>query len=181
VAAARARLAAESTDDGVVCIPALAGLAAPYWQADVRGALFGLSRATTPADIVRATLDGIACRVVEVVQAMQRDGGLGESGHSPARLKVDGGPTQNAYLMQRVADFSGLEVQVSAAREATATGIANLAAHSAWGVSLPELASRWRAEATYNPTMGASEREAHLARWRRALAALQQFHGVPAQ
>ncbi|MEP7359184.1 MAG: FGGY family carbohydrate kinase, partial [Anaerolineales bacterium] len=141
-----AQLAAESTDTEVVCIPALAGLAAPYWQADVRGALFGLSRATTPADIVRATLDGIACRVAEVVQAMQRDGGWGE-GAAPASLKVDGGPTQNGYLMQRVADLTGLEVQVAAAREATAIGIANLAAHSAWGVSLPELAARWRAEA----------------------------------
>jgi glycerol kinase len=146
----------------------------------VRGALFGLSRATTPADIVRATLDGIACRVVEVVQAMQREGGLGQAEPTAARLKVDGGPTQNAYLMQRVADLSGLEVQVAAAREATAIGIANLAAYSAWGVSLPELASRWRAEAVYAPAMAAAEREAHLARWRRALAALQQFHGRPA-
>ncbi len=179
--ASSARMAAESTDDSVICIPALAGLAAPYWQADVRGALFGLSRATTPADIVRATLDGIACRVVEVVQAMQRDGGLTDGGLSPAQLKVDGGPTQNAYLMQRVANLSGLEVQVSAVREATAIGISNLAAHSAWGVSLPELAARWRAEAVYTPSMAASEREAHLGRWRRALAALQQFHGVSTQ
>jgi glycerol kinase len=83
--------------------------------------------------------------------------------------------------MQRVADFSGLEVQVSAAREATATGIANLAAHSVWGVTLPELAARWQAGAVYAPTMAASEREAHLGPWRKALAALQQFHGVPAQ
>jgi glycerol kinase len=179
--AASARMAAESMDGNVVCIPALAGLAAPYWQSDVRGALFGLSRATTPADIVRATLDGIACRVVEVVQVMQRDGGLDEGGLAPARLKVDGGPTENVYLMQRAADLSGLEVQVSAAREATAIGIANLAAHSAWGVSLPELAARWRAAAVYSPSMPAPEREAFLGRWRRALDALQQFHGQPAQ
>jgi glycerol kinase len=81
--------------------------------------------------------------------------------------------------MQRVADLSGLDVQVAAAREATAIGIANLAAHSAWGVGLPELATRWQAEAVYTPSMAVSERETHLSRWRKALAALQQFHGVP--
>ncbi|MDZ7379054.1 MAG: FGGY family carbohydrate kinase, partial [candidate division KSB1 bacterium] len=75
--AASAEIARQSDDLAVTFVPALAGLAAPHWQTQVRGAIFGLSRATTPADIVRATLDGIACRVYEVVKAMEQDAGIG--------------------------------------------------------------------------------------------------------
>jgi glycerol kinase len=144
--AASAALAQASTDPGVVVVPALAGLAAPHWKPEVRGAVFGLSRATTPQDLVRATLEGIACRVTEVVRAMEQD-----SEQAASVLRVDGGPSANAYLMQALADLSGLEVHVAAALEATAVGIASLAAHSALGVSLGELAARWRAQAIYVP------------------------------
>ena len=169
--AASADLAMQSADPGVTFIPALAGLAAPHWQADVRGALFGLSRGTTPADIARATLDGIACRVYEVVTAMTQD-----AGQSPAHLKVDGGPSGNPYLMQAIADLLNVEVRVAAAREATAIGIANLAGHSALGLSLEELAARWQAEAVYTPKMDEARRGLILERWHRALEALQRFH-----
>jgi glycerol kinase len=156
-------------------VPALAGLAAPYWQTQVRGALFGLSRATTPADIVRATLEGIACRVVEVVAAMQADAGT-----FPPALKVDGGPSGNPYLMQCLADLANVEVRVAAAREATAMGMANLAAHAALGVGLDELAARWQAEAVYTPQIEAGARARRLDRWRRAVASVQHFHEEPA-
>jgi glycerol kinase len=141
----------------------------------VRGALFGLSRATTPADIARATLEGIACRVVEVVAAMEAD-----AGHFPAALKVDGGPAGNPYLMQCLADLANVEVRVAAAREATAIGIANLAAHAALGVSLEALAGRWRAEATYMPQIDTAARERRLDRWRRAVASVLHYHEEPA-
>jgi glycerol kinase len=169
--AASAEAAAQARDSGVVCVPSLAGLAAPHWRPEVGGAFFGLSRATTPADLTRATLDGIACRVVEVVQAMQQD-----AGRFPTQLKVDGGPTSNAYLMQRLADLQGLEVLVAEAREATALGAAHLAGVSALGLTLDELAGRWRAETIYSPRLPAAEREAALARWRRAIAAVTLFH-----
>jgi glycerol kinase len=171
--AASAESAAQSADPDVVFIPALQGLAAPHWQPDARGAIFGLSRATTPADIVRATLDGIACRVYEVVTAMAQD-----AGQTPRHLKVDGGPSGNWYLMQSIADLLNVEVRVSAAREATAIGIANLAAHSALGTSLEELAARWQAEAVYTPKMDDVERQRRLERWGRALAALQRYHDL---
>ncbi|HLA07689.1 MAG TPA: glycerol kinase GlpK, partial [Anaerolineales bacterium] len=109
--------AKRSTDLGVVVVPALQGLAAPHWRTDVRGAMFGLNRSTTSDDIVRATLDGIACRVYEVVMAMSQD-----AGQAPPHLKVDGGPSGNPYLMQMIADLLNLEVLVSAALEATAMG-----------------------------------------------------------
>ncbi|HET9907540.1 MAG TPA: FGGY-family carbohydrate kinase, partial [Anaerolineales bacterium] len=170
-AAASNNAALKSTDRGVVFVPALQGLAAPHWRTDVRGAMFGLNRSTSSDDIVRATLDGIACRVYEVVHAMAQD-----AGQNPPHLKVDGGPSGNPYLMQMIADLLELEVHVSAALEATAIGIANLAGVSALGTSLDELASHWKAELIYTPNMKAEERVEKLALWNKALNAAKAFH-----
>jgi glycerol kinase len=155
----------------VVFVPALQGLAAPHWRTDVRGAIFGLNRSTTSDDIVRATLDGIACRVYEVVTAMSYD-----AGRTPPHLKVDGGPSGNSYLMQMIADLLNIEVHVSAAVEATAIGIANLASVSALGTSLDDLASNWKAESIYAPQMTEGERERKLAQWVKALEAVKVYH-----
>jgi glycerol kinase len=163
--------AGQSTDPGVVVVPALQGLAAPHWRTDVRGAMFGLSRGSSAADIVRATLDGIACRVYEVVTAMCQD-----AGQAPPYLKVDGGPSGNPYLMQMIADLLDLQVHVSAALEATAIGIANLAGVSALGTSLEALAERWKAETVYTPMMNKSERERKLSQWNKALEAVKKYH-----
>jgi glycerol kinase len=170
--AASHEAALRSTDEGVIVVPALQGLAAPHWRTDVRGAMFGLNRSTTSDDIVRATLDGIACRVYEVVTAMSQD-----AGQSPPHLKVDGGPSGNPYLMQRIADLLNLEVRVSAALEATAIGIANLAGVSALGTSLDVLAENWKAEKIYAPQMEEDERRKKLAQWNKALDAVKVYHG----
>jgi glycerol kinase len=169
--AASDQAARQATDDGVVCVPALAGLGPPHWEPDVRGAFFGLSRATTPADLARAMLRGIACCVVEVVQAMEQD-----AGQLPAALKVDGGPAGNSFLMQSLADLLNKEVHVAAAREATAMGVANLAGHSALGWSLEAIRARWQAEAVYVPRMAASKRARHWERWQRCVEAVRGFH-----
>ena len=160
-----------STDPGVVVVPALQGLAAPHWRTDVRGAMFGLNRSTTSDDIVRATLDGIACRVYEVVMAMSQD-----LGQKPPHLKVDGGPSGNPYLMQMIADLLNLEVRVSAALEATAIGIANLAGVSALGTSFEDLSRNWKAETSYLPKMNDEDRARKLAQWNQALNAVKVFH-----
>ena len=172
--AASADSALHSKDDDVVVVPALQGLAAPHWLSEARGAIFGLSRVSLPADIVRATLDGIALRVYEVVTAMAQD-----AGQTPPHLKVDGGQSGNPYLMQYIADLLNLEVRVAAAREATAMGIANLAAHSALGVSLEALAACWQSEAVYQPEIGEEERQRRLAKWNKALSALKIYHSEP--
>ncbi|HKY55743.1 MAG TPA: glycerol kinase GlpK [Anaerolineales bacterium] len=163
--------AKQSNDLGVVVVPALQGLAAPHWRTDVRGAMFGLNRSTSSDDIVRATLDGIACRVYEVVHAMSQD-----AGKSPPHLKVDGGPSGNPYLMQYIADLLDMEVRVAAARESTAIGIANLAAHSAVGTSLNELAANWRSEAVYFPKISETERKHRLGKWNKAVEVLKFYH-----
>lgn len=160
-----------STDAGVVVVPALQGLAAPHWRTDVRGAMFGLNRSTSSDDIVRATLDGIACRVYEVVMAMSQD-----LGQAPPHLKVDGGPSGNPYLMQMIADLLNLEVRVSAALEATAIGIANLAGVSALGTTFEELSKNWKAEKVYVPNMNEDERGKKLAQWNKAVEAVKTFH-----
>ena len=163
--------AKRSSDQGVIVVPALQGLAAPHWRTDMRGAMFGLNRSTTSDDIVRATLDGIACRVYEVVTAMSQD-----AGQVPPHLKVDGGPSGNPYLMQRIADLLNLEVRVSAAMEATAIGIANLAGVSALGISLDDLARDWKAERIYTPQMKDVERGQKLTQWNKAMEALKAYH-----
>ena len=160
-----------SKDAGVVIVPALQGLAAPHWRTDVQGAMFGLNRSTTSDDIVRATLDGIACRVYEVVTAMSQDAGT-----PPPHLKVDGGPAGNAYLMQMIADLLNLEVRVSVSVEATAIGIANLAGVSALGTSFEQLANGWKAEKVYTPIMKEDGRKKKLERWNKALDAVKKFH-----
>jgi glycerol kinase len=163
--------ATRSVDTSVVIVPALQGLAAPHWRTDIRGAMFGLNRSTTSDDIVRATLDGIACRVYEVVTAMSQD-----AGQTPPLLKVDGGPSGNPYLMRMIADLLNLEVRVSAALEATAIGVAQLAGVSALGISLDELAGNWKAESIYPPEMKEEERGKKLSQWRKALAAVKAYH-----
>ena len=160
-----------STDPGVVVVPALQGLAAPHWRTDVRGAMFGLNRSTSSDDIVRATLDGIACRVYEVVTAMSQD-----LGQAPPHLKVDGGPSGNPYLMQTIADLLNLEVRVSAALEATAIGIANLAGVSALKTSFDDLSKNWKSEKSYTPKMSKEERENKLTQWNKAVGAVKGFH-----
>ncbi|CAN5857480.1 hypothetical protein BH10CHL1_BH10CHL1_31680 [soil metagenome] len=91
---------AKVTDDTLVFVPALAGLAAPHWQAQARGTLLGISRATTQMDIVRTTLNGIACRVYDIAKALEQD-----AGYPLTDLKVNGGPSANRYLMQYLADI----------------------------------------------------------------------------
>ena len=170
-AASSSDAATRSTDLSVVVVPALQGLAAPHWRTDVRGAMFGLKRSTGSDDIVRATLDGIACRVYEVVTAMSQD-----AAQAPPHLKVDGGPSGNPYLMKMIADLLNIEVRVSAALEATAIGIANLAGVSALGISFEYLSKNWKAETIYKPTMKGHEREKKLLQWNKAVNSAKVFH-----
>jgi glycerol kinase len=162
----------KSKDMGVIVVPALQGLAAPHWRTDVQGAMFGLNRSTTSDDIVRATLDGIACRVYEVVMAMSQD-----LGQTPPHLKVDGGPSGNPYLMQMIADLLNMEVHVSASLEATAIGIANLAGVSALGTSFDDLSKNWKAEKIYKPKINDEDRKKKLEQWNKAVNAVKGFHG----
>jgi glycerol kinase len=170
-AASSSAIAEQSESGAVTFVPALAGLAAPHWKTDVRGGLFGLDRATSQADIVRATLEGVGCRVYEVVKTM-----AGAMAEPPKQLRVDGGPSANQYLMQFLADLLDMEIQVAGEQEASAAGVAHLAMHNVWGTSLDSLAARWQISNSYSPKMKNETRETILARWRKALDGLERFH-----
>ncbi len=147
-------------------VPALAGLGAPYWDAAARGAILGLTRATTRADVVRAALDGIAYQVRDVLLAMESD-----SGRRIEELRAGGGAAANPYLMQFQADLLGRPVRASRMVEMTALGAAMLAG-LATGVWKPAASlDKLRSGATvFRPKMRAGERDRLLAGWRAAVS-----------
>ncbi len=150
---------------GVVMVPAFAGLGAPRWDQNARGALLGMTRGTTKAHIARAALEGIALQVVDVLEAMQADSGL------PLKeLRVDGGASANNMLMQLQADLLGVRVVRPRNTEATAMGAAYLAGLSVGYWTSPEtIAQQWQAERVFEPTMADGERSAMRERWSQAL------------
>jgi glycerol kinase len=153
------------TAGDVVFVPALVGLGAPHWDPGARGIICGLGRDTTAAHIARATLEGIAFQVADLVKAMEADGG-----RPVRRLRVDGGASQNELLMQFQADLLDLEVDRPRSVETTALGAAYLAG-LAVGV-FPDLSAIVKAHSiakTFSPAMDAGTRTAHLERWTRAV------------
>ena len=155
-------LAASVPDTGgVYLVPAFAGLGAPYWDQDARGTVTGLTRGSGRAHLARAALEAIACQVVDVVRAMERDLG------APLReLRVDGGAAANNLLLQLQADLLEVPVVRPVNLETTAWGAALLAglAVGVWP-DRSAAADLWRAERRFEPRMAASRREALLAGW----------------
>jgi glycerol kinase len=160
---------ARSVDDngGVVLVPALAGLGAPHWRPEARGAIFGLSFATGRAHIVRAGLEAQAHQTFDLMEAFAADGARW------ACLKVDGGMVANDWLAQDLADMLDLEVERPAFVETTALGAAMLAGVGAglFG-GLEEACAMRGAVERFTPAMTAEARDARLQGWRRALAAI---------
>jgi len=146
-------------------VPAFVGLGAPYWDSEARGAITGITRGTTRADIVRAALDSIAYQVHDVIKAMERD-----IGKRISKLRVDGGAAANDYLMQFQADLIGRPVMRPRVAETTALGAALLAGLAA-GVwrSATEAAVLRKIERIFKPAMKESERARLLDGWRVAV------------
>ncbi|MEK7330190.1 MAG: glycerol kinase GlpK, partial [Candidatus Eisenbacteria bacterium] len=153
---------------GVVMVPAFVGLGAPYWRPDVRGALFGLTRGTTRAHVIRAALESLAFQTRDLVEAMARD-----AGRRVAALRVDGGAAANNVLMQYQADLLGVPVERPRVLETTALGAGLLAGLGVglW-TSQRDLDRGRRLERVFEPRRGRAWREAEYGRWRRAVAAL---------
>jgi glycerol kinase len=157
---------AESVPDagGVMFVPAFTGLGAPYWNADARGAIVGLSRGSTVAHIARAALESIAFQSAALLQAMARDSA------EVSELRVDGGAVVNDLLMQFQADLLGIPVVRPKVIETTALGAAYLAG-LAVGVyqGLDELAAQWQVERRFLPTMPRDRAAALMAQWEHAV------------
>jgi glycerol kinase len=159
-------LAASVPDSaGVVFVPAFAGLGAPYWDPDARGALLGLTRGTGRAHIARAALEAVCCQTKDVLDAMEAD-----SGEAISELRVDGGMTVNSLLMQMQADLLGVPVVRPKCIETTALGAAFLAGLGCgfWqGTEAVE--SAWQEDVRFTPHMSAADRHQTLDRWHRAV------------
>lgn len=150
---------------GVYLVPGFTGLGAPWWSADARGTIVGLTRDSGRAHLVRAGLEAIAYQTVDLLDALGADGAP-----RPEVLRVDGGVTANGWAMQFLADVAGAPVERPAFQETTALGAARLAALGAGlidslEVKEPDAPARW------TPKMAATDREALLAGWRRAVRA----------
>ena len=162
---------AESVPDagGVMMVPAFTGLGAPYWDANARGIITGLTRGTTVAHIARAALESIAYQSAALLQAMSRD--TSAAGGTPvSELRVDGGASVNDLLMQFQADLLGIPVVRPQVTETTALGAAYLAGlHSGVYRDASQLASQWQEERRFMPTWSKDRSQAAMARWERAV------------
>ncbi len=162
---------AQSVPDagGVVFVPAFTGLGAPYWDANARGAIVGLTRGSTVAHIARAALESIAFQSAALLQAMARDAAAsGEA--AVTELRVDGGACVNDLLMQFQADLLGIPVVRPKVIETTALGAAYLAGLSA-GVwrDLDELSAQWQVDRRFLPTLPRERAAERMAEWDRAV------------
>ncbi len=150
---------------GVYFVPAFSGLFAPYWRADARGAIVGLSRYATKGHIARATLEAISFQSRDVLHAMEKDSGIKLS-----VLKVDGGATANNTLMQIQADILGVPVVRPSLAETTSLGAAYAAGLAVGFWTDPEsLRSNWKADRRWEPRWSEDRRESHYREWQKAV------------
>ena len=153
----------------VYLVPAFVGLGAPYWNAEARGALFGLTRGTTNKELARATLESVCYQTRDLLEAMRKDWGA----QSKTVLRVDGGMTASDWTMQCLADILNAPVDRPAVLETTAIGAAYLAGLQSGLLPPPEkFARRWKRQKRFVPGMPAAIREAKYAGWRDAVRKL---------
>ena len=160
------------SNDGVYFVPALTGLGSPHWDPHARGTIVGLTRGSTRAHLARATLEAIAYQTHDAVRAMESS-----CGQAFAELRVNGGASANAWLMQFQADVLDIPVVIGASTETTALGAACLAGIGAGLFTISDVASSWRERRRYEPRMSTAERAELLTGWDRALACARNFGG----
>ena len=153
-------------NNGVYMVPAFAGLGAPHWDPDARGAILGLTRDSGIAEIARASLEAVAYQTRDLLDAMSAD-----LGTSPAVIKVDGGMVENDWLMQFLADILDISIERPQVTETTALGAAMLAGLGAGlYASLDDIAVQWHLDRDFKPEITAAERETLLSGWQDAVS-----------
>lgn len=160
----------ESTE-GVYVVPAFVGLGTPYWDSDVRGAVFGLTRGTTKEHFIRATLESLAYQTKDVLSAMEADSGI-----ELKALRVDGGAVKNNFLMEFQSDLLNVPVERPVVNETTALGAAYLAglAVGFWE-SQEEIAKQWAVDRKFDPKMTDDNRNNLYDGWKKAVKAAMVF------
>jgi len=163
-------LKVDSTE-GVYVVPAFVGLGAPYWDSDVRGAIFGLTRGTDKEHFVRATLESLAYQTRDVLTAMEKDSGI-----ELKTLRVDGGAVSNDFLMQFQSDILGVPVDRPEINETTALGAAYLAGLAVgYWKDKAEIKQQWKLNHQFKPEMKEDDREQRYAGWQKAVEATMAF------
>lgn len=156
-------------EQAVYLVPAFVGLGAPHWDAGARGAIFGLTRGTTAAEIARAALESVCYQTRDLMEAMQGD--WGEAGEARPVLRVDGGMVASDWTMQFLADILNAPVDRPKVAETTALGAAYLAGYRAGIYPEPTaFAKSWRLDKRFKPRMNEAERARRFAGWRDAVA-----------
>jgi glycerol kinase len=150
-----------SSNEGVYFVPALVGLGSPYWDSNVRGAIVGLTRGTGKAHLVRAALESMAYQIKDIAQTIE------QAGLNLSELRVDGGATKNNFMLQFQADLLGITVNRANQTEATAWGVAALAALTAGLTDIEKLRSNWQSGVNFYPK---NDRSSDYHGWQAALA-----------
>lgn len=159
------------SSNGVYFVPAFVGLGAPYWDDDVRGAIFNLSKSTDIYHIIRATLESIAYQTRDVFDVMKA-----EFGGCPINLKADGGATENNYLMQFQSDILGISISTAMHAETTALGAAYLAGlYTGYYRNLDEIKAIYKPTKTFVPQMKSEDVTKLYDGWKKAVATAQKF------
>jgi glycerol kinase len=157
--------------EDVHVVPAFAGLGAPYWDPDARGAILGLTRGSGRDEIVTATLQSVAFQTCDLIDAMADDG------MRPSVIRVDGGMVANGWFLQFLADVLDIPVERPDNVESTVLGAAYLAGYQAGVVSSPsDIANLWQREALFEPAMQAGQRARLLEGWQDAVRRVRSGH-----
>ena len=160
-----------TSSEGVYFVPAFVGLGTPYWDSEVRGAIFGLTRGSSRSHLIRATLESVAYQTRDVLSVMEKDSGISLKG-----LRVDGGMVANNFLMQFQSDILRVNVERPVVQETTALGAAYLAGLAAgYWKDKQDIAGNWQLDLSFSPQMPAEEAETLYQGWLKAVEAARVF------
>ncbi len=162
------------SSEGVYVVPAFVGLGTPYWDSEVRGAIFGLTRGSSRSHLIRATLESTAYQTKDVLSVMERDSGI-----KLKALRVDGGMVANNFLMQFQSDMLGVKVERPKVQETTALGAAYLAGLAVgYWKNQADIAQNWQLDRDFSPEMPTEEADRLYRGWQKAVEAARVFKGV---
>lgn len=162
------------SSEGVYVVPAFVGLGTPYWDSEVRGAIFGLTRGSSRSHLIRATLESVAYQTRDVLSVMERDSGI-----RLKALRVDGGMVRNQFLMQFQSDLLGVKVERPVVQETTALGAAYLAGLAVgYWKDKTDIARNWQLDHAFEPHMPKAESEKLYRGWQKAVEAARVFKEV---
>jgi glycerol kinase len=162
-----------TSNEGVYLVPAFVGLGTPYWDSEVRGAIFGLTRGSSRSHLIRATLESVAYQTKDVLSVMEKDSGI-----QLKALRVDGGMVRNNFLMQFQADMLGVSVERPVIQETTALGAAYLAGLAVgYWKDRDDIRRNWQLDKAFHPEMEADAAQKWYKGWEKAVEAARVFRG----